>query len=302
MKTIYLATDKSCWTERKIREEKLGGTEGYFLRLRDLLFRNNYDVCDPVLNEYLGKTDLVIHSNGFDNSRVGKKHLLFAGSWHASVHEPKVDKVIMVSEYMKQRTGCSRAVVVPPPYEKKIENYGGFAFSKNRLVSTSNPNRWFQNAFGLASILAKKGLSCEWQFAGGNTLYGDGFGECHDFYNRNLGEDVILIYRGILNRHDLLGLLSGAHIWVYPNFRDESETFCAAMIEAAALKIPCVLPRREPFVSVLPEAFFVDSVKEMANKIEEILVNGPDRVSYDVSRYSEDVVNIQLLEIIDEML
>jgi glycosyltransferase involved in cell wall biosynthesis len=131
---------------------------------------------------------------------------------------------------------------------------------------------------------------------GANALYSDKFGECFNFHS-----SPHIQYRGVLSRNDLFGLLTTAHVWAYAN-HESSETFCVSVIEAMALGIPVVVYNKEPFVSVVPEAFFVNNEEEMADKIADILENGPNRVDYDMSRYSEKVVVPQILKEIEEML
>lgn len=303
MKTIYLATDPNSWSGHKIREGKLGGAENFFYKLYGWLEEEGYMVCDPVLNPHWLRTpDLVIHSNSFNPNIAGSAHLLWAGSWHASVNDPRVDKVIVLSEFMKREMKCDRAIVIPAPYDKQLEQYRGFSKLRGRIVTTSNPNRWFEYAEPMVNLLAERGASCVWNYCGGNKLYGDGFGECHNFHTWKVG-DVDMVYLGVLDRHDLYGLLSSAWLWVYPNFSDKSETFCVSMIEAAALGIPVILPKREPFISILPGALFVETWQEMVEEMVEIL-KFPGRVmsGCDTELYREDVVKAQLLKEIGEML
>jgi hypothetical protein len=292
---IYLSTDTACWTLPKLKLHALGGAENFFLILSRWLIEAGHDVFDPVLNPTAEGVDLTICSNNAVFPVKTKKRLLWSGSWHSPVDEPSFDEIIIISEFMKAEMKCDRAVVLPVPYGKDIDKFTGCDFINGRIVTTSNPNRWYSNAGELTALFKERGLSYEWRFAGGNQLYSQKYPECFSF-----GGDG-LIYDGILGRHDLLGLLITAHVWIYPNFQDASETFCLSMIEAAALNIPVILPNREPFSSVLPEAFFVNSPKEMADLVVKLMTQGYNRVNYDVSRYKEENVMPKYLELIERL-
>ena len=301
-KTIYLSPDLACWTDRKIRNEALGGAENFFWKLYGWLVDEGHHIHDPVLDHHPGKHDLTIHSNAFNLKHEGRKNLLWCGSWTCTPHEPKIDKVIMLSEFMKQKMNCDRAIVISAPYDPQIEQYKGMGRLNGKIVTSSNPNRWFSYADPMMNLMAQKGMNCTWEFCGGNRLYGDGFGECFNFNNQQVG-DVQMVYRGVLNRNDLYGLLSSAHVWIYPNFSDASETFCVSMIEAAVLGIPVILPNREPFISVLPGACFVNTWEEMVEETQKVLeFPGKLMTNCETEQYSEAVVKPQLLKIIEEML
>ncbi len=300
-KKIFLSTDENCWYQDKIEKRILGGAENFFLLLREWLLKEGYDVYDKVLNQidFFAVPDLTIHSNSFNPKIESKKHLLWCGSWHAQGTE-HTDKTIVLSEFMKKKLGWRNAIVLPAPFNKEILKYKGGMFASRRIICTSNPNRHYPNTVKLCSILKDRQIDFDMQICGGNKLYGPSFGECFDFGNRRT--DINLYYKGSLRRYELYSLLTSGNIWVYLNLNDDSETFCVSMLEAAALGIPVILPEREPFTSVLPEAFFVKSIEEMADKIEDIFENGPNRIDYDVSRYHEDVVMPKYMNIIKELL
>lgn len=281
---IHLATDPECWTIDKIKEGQLGGAESFFLILKKWLTMRGHKVTAPGFPENWGTPDVVVHSNSADFTQEGKKHILWAGSWHAPVSDPRFDKVIVLSEYMKNQMNCDRALVVPAPYGKDIEAYRGVDFERNNIVTTANPNRWFHFARDIAKTLKAHGIPYSWQYAGGNKLYKPYFPECYGF------DQDGATYRGILSRHELIGMLTLAHVWIYPGFQDVDETFCLSMIEAAYLGIPVVVPNKEPFKSVLPEAFLVNNYDEMVDKVVALFKYGPDRINYNMSRYSESVV------------
>jgi hypothetical protein len=281
---IYLAVDEGCWNEDKIKNGMMGGAEAFFLILRKHLVQRGHRVYLPILHETSEEVDLVIHSNSFNPTKRGKRHLLWAGSWGANVNDPRVDKVIVLSEYMKNEMKCDRASVIPAPYGKDLVPYKGTDYEKGVIVTTSNPNRFFDQARDITKNFKARGMDYDWRICGGNRLYRPDFPECYAFTEHGIN------HKGVLSRHELIGLLTLANVWMYPNFKENSETFCLSMIEAAFLGIPIVLPYRLPFTEVLPEAFFAHSPGEMVERVEAILKYGPDRINYNVSRYSEEVV------------
>jgi hypothetical protein len=290
---VYLATDPECFTVEKVKEGQLGGAESFFLILRKWLKMRGHNVFTSGLGEVCDSPDVVIHSNSSDFTQQGKCHILWAGSWHAPVSDPRFDEVIVLSEYMRQKMGCERAFVIPAPYGKDLEIHKGVDFDRYNIVTTANPNRWFPLARDMARTLMAHGITYSWQYSGGNKLYKPYFPECYGF-----DQDGI-IYRGILSRNDLLGMLTLAHVWIYPGFRDVDETFCLSMIEAAYLGIPVIVPNKEPFRSVLPEAFLVESFNDMIDKVIALFKYGPDRINYNMDRYSERVVMPQYVRLIE---
>jgi hypothetical protein len=298
-KKTYLAVDSNCWTPEKIGSDCLGGTEQFFMRLKSWLEKAGHLVFDPVINPGVDRADLCIHSNAFDHRYDGiNKHLLWAGSWHASVHDPKADKVIIVSEFMKSQMKCDRAIVIPAPYDHTLDGYKTSDYVKNRIVTTSNPNRHFQHTMKVAELLHERGVEFDLQMVGGNRLYSDKFGECFNFRS-----SPYINYRGVLPRHDMIGVLTTANVWIYPNFSDQSETMGVAPVEAMVLGIPTVLPWREPFMSIVPEAKLVGNEEHMADAIISVLSGKrSSRENYNMLRYSEDVVMPKILKEVEEML
>ena len=126
-----------------------------------------------------------------------------------------------------------------------------------------------------------------WVFCGGNKLYNEKYEELFDFTKH-----VKVGYLGVLPHNNLLESLATSHFVCYPNFSDNSETFCVSIVEASALRIPIILPKREPFTEVLPDCpYFCKTVKDMALTIEWLL--GCDREDLyvcDVSKYTEEIV------------
>lgn len=296
MTSIFLACDRACWSKQRVEKKLFGGTEYRFYHMRKWLMEAGYDVYDPAIRPTNKKVDLVIHSNSFDYSVLGDKNILYAGSWHAGFAEPRIDKIFVVSDFMRRKIEKPDAVVIPPIYENVLKTYKDRSFVKKRIVTTANPNRHFAGSNEVSTLLYDRGVDFEWHLMGGNKVYSPVFPECFDFFSA-----PHLIYHGVLSRHNVLNVLTAAHIWAYPN-NEESETFCIAMIEAAALGLPVVLMRKEPFISVLPGAFFADSFEEMADIIEEIIAKDITRVEYNISAYSEECVKPLLLEEIRKVL
>jgi hypothetical protein len=299
MNNIYLATDKNCWTERKIQERKTGGTENFFLILRRWLIEEGYSVYDPVLNPlnfHNNTPDLTIFSNSYEEYYKGKKNILWSGSWHVSSSAP-VDLHICVSKYFQKKAGIKSAIVIPPPYDNDIDKYKDSQHTPRRIVSTSNPNRYMKHAIEVCKFLDDMEVNYEYHFSGGNKLYSDEYPEAISFC-----QHPKLFHRGILNRHELLNLLTSAHVWVYPNFSNDSETFCSSVVEAAALGKQIIVPRREPFLSTIPEAFFAEDSFIMSRLIKSVFEKNLSKKVCDVSHYKEEAVKAEFMRAIKEML
>jgi hypothetical protein len=296
MASVFLQTDLACWTEQKLQKGMTGGTESFFMRLREWLITSHHDVYDPVLRPKTGKIDLCIHSNTFDESIKAKRHLLWAGSFHASTSDPRPDKIVIVSEYMKNKMGCDRATVIPAPYGADVDRFKNMPFLRHHISSTSNPNRYFPHALKVMKILKDDlNLNFQWTIVGGNKLYADNYPECHNFNEGGFA------YRGIVPRLEVIGVLTSSQIWAYPNFTDDSETLCCSMLEAAALGISVVVPKREPFISVLPSAFFAEDEEHFAAIIHSLFECG--KMDYpEIDGFSERSVMPRLLTEIEELL
>lgn len=299
MKKIFLATDPKCWVEDRIFERKLGGTESWFLKIRDWLLEE-YEVYDPVLNPFEFKInkipDLTIFSNKYNEKYRGRKNIIRGGSWHVSNRAP-VDLYICISEYFRKKMDINNAVVIPVPYYKEIENYRGKERIPNRIVSTSNPNRFFPHAIEVCEELDETKIDYEYHFIGGNKLYGEIFDETIYF-----SAESRLIYDGILSKMEVFDFLSKASVWIYPNFSDNSETFCVAAVEALALGIPAIVPDREPFLSVVPKGFFASDPQSMAIITRIVLENKLMGDLESVKMYSEEAVKPQIMKVIKELL
>ena len=106
--------------------------------------------------------------------------------------------------------------------------------------------------------MSSNGLNVSWSATGGNALY---FSDCS---NENFDFDHLL-----MDREKLLFHLMSCHIWAYPNFTDDSETFGVAPLEAMVIGLPVYLPEREPFISIraFEGATFCKSPRDMGEKI-----------------------------------
>lgn len=294
---IYIAADPQCMTSEKIRKDKLGGSERFcwmWQRYLDMDGLHSDMTPDPPQGEY----DLAIHSNMYNRHVKAKKHILWAGSWHAQGVE-HVDKVICVSQYFAEKKGWDNADIVAPPFDHKIMLYKSAPYPR-RIVTHSNPNRHFKHTLKIAAQLVDRGVEFDWVLTGGNKLYSDNFGEAADFNVPTLN----ITHAGVMERFDLIKLLSSAEIWAYPNLSDESETFGVAPIEAAALEIPVILPDRPPFRNgrYLWGAKRCANEDEFANTIAAYLERPWRWKDAPVNQYRDDVIFPMLNRIVKNML
>jgi glycosyltransferase involved in cell wall biosynthesis len=282
---IFLGYDDKCLSKEKVLTGKVGGTERFFLLLEKYLKAQGHKVNSS--NKY----NIAIHSNWTTQSVNATYQVCWCGSWTTDACDSKYDLVIANSQYMLDKLKI-KGTVIPACYEAKIEE---FKLSSNyidkRIVTTSNPNRYFLDALKVIDLLHKNNTEFSWIITGGNKLYSDKFSE--QFQVR---EDSSIIYKGILNREEMLKELTAAHVFCYPNFSDNSETQCVAMIEASVLGIPVVLPKRRPFIDVLPDnPYFVENIQEFADVITYLLTQPRAKLKIcDTSNYTEDIVFEQI--------
>lgn len=297
MLNIFLSLDPNCISERKLKEDKLGGSERYFTILKRYLDKEADFKVEMFPDKPNKQYDLCIHSNVFDPKINAKKHILFAGSWHAQGYE-HADLTICVSEYFRDRMNWIKALVIPAPFDSEILKYKNSQYMPHRIVTTSNPNRHLKHTLSIAKLLYSRNTVYDWCLSGGHKLYSDNWNDSVDLSKINFG----IIYRGVLDRLNLLCLLTSAHVYAYANFSDNSETCSVATMEAMALDIPTILPKREPFVSMFPEAIFAETEDEMADKIQMgFQISRRDFEYKDIGRYSSDVIFPQIIKIIKDM-
>lgn len=263
---VYLGLDWKCVTHEKILTGTLGGTERKFLLLADHLHAAGHEICydqDPGTEKY----DLAIHANARYPDVLAKKHIVWAGSWHTDAKIAGYDMAVFNTNYMKDRMDMPDARVIHAPYQEFIKEYRVESGIAGRIFCHSNPNRYFNHALAICDALTAMGVQFQWHYSGGNRLYSPMFPECFDSKAHKS-----MFYWGALPRIGMLRALSFGHVWAYPNLDDDSETQCVAMIEAAVLGLPVILPDREPFREVMgSKAFYARGVHEFVELIVELL-------------------------------
>jgi glycosyltransferase involved in cell wall biosynthesis len=304
VKVIRLALTEAGVSERKIAKDMMGGAERFFLLWEKYLTRAGYIVSrwpDPPLGNY----DLCIHSNHFDQRVTAAKHILWGGGWEIGEQRQKIDKAIVLTDYQRDflrdhlNWRAEDCIVIPAPFDHDLLKYRSNDFIKHRIVSNSNPSRFFDHVLTVANLLDERGVEFEWHFCGGSKLYCPDFPEKFDFINAH----PKLTYRGLLPRHDMIGMLTLGHVLAYPSFDEITyETQGVAFLEAAALGLPVVLTKKSPFTEVMPEAWLCETAEEMADTIVE-LFKTKERIDYpEIERYDSDVVYERLVNVVREMI
>jgi hypothetical protein len=295
MATVYLALDKNCATDEKMQKDLLGGTERFFLLLQRYLEINGLEVYRNFNEEKTRLYDICIHSNRFNPDVTAHYHILWGGSWHMTIDAP-VDVVMVNSQYMKDRLGLKNALVVPAPFDNELRKFRTDQFFPGTIITTSNPNRHLVHTTNIAQILESRGVEFSWQMTGGNKLYSDQFMEYFQIPTNKKN----LQYLGIVSRSLLIDLLRTSQVYVYANLTDDSETECVSCLEAAALGLSIILPKRRPFTDILPDAVFCSTEDEFANAIE-IALTEKSRKIYSLSNYEERNVFGKILREIDNL-
>lgn len=304
MKTIRLAITEAGLTNERIAHDELGGAERFFLMWQKYLTAAGYVVSrwpDSPMGEY----DLCIHANRIDQRVKSKQYLLWGGGWEIAENRGYKGRAIVLTDYHKKLCGdqlnwsTEPCDVIPAPFDHEILKYRSDDFVRRRIVSNSNPSRFFDHVLAVAELLDKRGVDYDWQFCGGSRLYCPEFPERFQFE----GAHPKVIYRGVLPRHAMIGMLTSGHVLAYPSFDSTTwETQGVAFLEAAALGLPVVLTKKEPFTSVMPEAWFCESAEEMADTIVE-LFERKDRVNYpEIGRYDSNFIFERLLNVVREMI
>jgi glycosyltransferase involved in cell wall biosynthesis len=187
--------------------------------------------------------------------------------------------------------------IIPAPYDHDLLKYRSKDFIPRRIVSNSNPSRFFPHMVKVAEMLAAKGEEFEWHFCGGSQLYSPNYPEEYNLYSG----PPQLIYRGCLPRHEMIGMLTLGHVLAYPTFHDIWETQGVAFLEAGALGLPVILTKIRPLTDVMPEALFCSSHEEFVEAILEAFKH-TGRVEYpELVRYDSDVVFGKLLKIVNDL-
>lgn len=295
MKNIYLSLDRNSYSDYKRETGKLGGTEVFFCNLEKWLIDYGYSVSKE-FNPSPKHFDLVIFSNTENNIVKADKRICWAGSWHTDALSNNYDEIIWVSEYM--RNG-NRGIVIPAPYGSDILSHTGGKkrenFVTNRIVCNANPNKYYDHMLKVCDYLDAMKFDYHFVFCGGNKLYSSQYPECFSIIPHPR-----MYYRGILGRHDMIGLLSSGHVYALPAFSAKSPTFEVAPIEAMALGIPTVLADVEPYSSCHEQAFLGKNEEEFAVKIHQAMKYSS--INYDVTHYSEEVIFPQVIKVIEEVI
>lgn len=295
---VFLALDEKCVTERKMQLDMFGGSERFLLKIfKPWLEKSGHTVAHYPQRDVLeDKYDVAIHSNIFDHRVRARRSILWCGSWHGQGVE-HADVTIVVSQLVKDELGWKDAIVMPVPFDHKILIYKSNLYQPGLIMCHSNPNRHIVHTEAIAKKLKEKGEKFTWLLSGGNRLYSDDFHEQSSF----IRPDGSIQYLGIVPRKVLLQKLTSAHVWAYPVLSVKDETFCVAAAEALALGIPTVLPRKEPFRSVFPEAEFALNEREFAYKIECLFQEQP-RWDKDMSRYDDRILMPKYLEVVEALV
>lgn len=305
MKVIRLALTEAGVSEKKIAQDAMGGAERFMLMWERYLQKAGYATSrwpEPPMGEYA----LCLHANRIDPRVKATKHLLWGGGWEIGENiGQRIDKAIVLTEYMRDflrdrlNWSAENCEVIPAPFDHEILKYRSNDFVRRRIVSNSNPSRFFDHVVTVANLLEKRGIDFDWHFCGGSKLY------CPEFPERFSFEGIHpkLHYRGLLSRHDMIGMLTSGHVLAYPSFDDITwETQGVAFLEAAALGLPVVLTKKAPFTEVMPEAWFCESAEEMADTIIA-LFEQKERVTYpEIMRYDSDIVFERLVNVVRDMI
>lgn len=282
---IFLDYDIKCLSKEKVLSGRVGGTERFFLLLESYLKSKGHLINSTDVY------DIAIHSNTTILPVNARYHVCWCGSFGTTdAKTGNYDLIIANSDLMLEYIGRD-GIVIPACYDKDIERFKTNKYTDRKIITTSNPNRHFLDALKVIDLLHKSKTEFSWLITGGNKLYSDGFSE-----QFQVMEDSSITYRGVLARNEMLTELSDAHIFCYPNFSDESETQCVSMIEASVLGIPVVLPKRRPFIDVLPDnLYFTKSIEEFA-EVTRYLLSRPrnELVICNTSRYTENNVFFQV--------
>lgn len=280
---IFLGLDDTCISEEKIITGRLGGTERYFFLLWNFLIKKGHNISRDVDQEY----DIAIYSNASKQFVNAKKHICWCGSLHTDAAWKPYDLVIANSHYMLSRINTD-GIVIPACYESQIKLYQTSRYKPRAIITTSNPNRHILYTEKICNQLKNNNIEFTWTITGGNKLYSNAFNEHFSISSQYL-------HHRILNRLDLLHEVSESHLFCYPNFSDNSETQCVAAVEAAALNIPVILPKRLPFTEVLPDnPYFCEDVDEMISLISTLLLkNRGSLINCNVDAYTEERVFTQ---------
>ena len=290
---VFLGYDTKCLTKDKITSGRVGGTERFFLLLENYLKSQGHTINSSSVY------DIAIHSNTTIYSVNAKRHVCWCGSFHTTdAKTGNYDLIIANSDLMLEYIGRD-GIVIPACYDSEIEQYKSSSYVERKIITTANPNRHFLDMLKVIDLLHKSKTEFSWLITGGNKLYSNNFSE-----QFKVEKDSSVGYRGILNRGELLTELSTSHVFCYPNFSDNSETQCVSMIEASVLGLPIIVPKRRPFVDVLPDnLYFVKSIEEFAETTKHVLsLRRNDLRVCDISKYTEKAVFSQINTAINELV
>jgi hypothetical protein len=298
MKVIRLALTEAGLTEERIARDTLGGAERFFLMWERYLLQAGYAVSrwpQPPQGEY----DLCVHSNFFDHNVKAKKHLLWGGGCEVRDSARFADRIVILTDYMRELLGWPEGFceIIPAPYDHALLAQRTEDYVPHRIVSNSNPSRFYDHMVTVADLLVQKGIDFEWHFCGGSKLYCEAFPERFD-----LTSHPKLVYRGVLGRQEMIEMVNSGHVLAYPSFDDITwETQGVAFLEAAALGLPVILTKKRPFIDVMPEAILMEDVAGFVRAIKGAFEFKKRMVYSELDRYDSDMIFERLLQIVRDM-
>ena len=284
---IFLALDPVCLSAIRLMTNRLGGTERFFFLLKKYLIKQGHKVTfNPLLanNELY---DVAIHSNVKNPDVTAKRHVCRAGSYHTDAEIEKYDLIITLSYYFANYINKFNLKVIPVCYNSNLRKYITNSYTPQTIISSANPNRYFKHFQQIKSKLDISSTKFNWIFCGGNKLYTRFFPETF-----KIDSKLKQKYLGILPQEKLFKNLATAHLYCYPNFSDNSETFCVSVVEAAAIGLPVILPNRKPFTEILPDnPYFYKTTDDMVMALEVLLQEKRENLyKCNTEKYTEDLV------------
>lgn len=124
--------------------------------------------------------DIAIHSNTKNPYVCARKHVVRAGSYHTDATEEDYDLIIAISHFFADYINKENTVVIPVCYDNNLINYKTEDYTKRRIITTSNPNRYLDHMLEIIDLLDEQEVEFCWEICGGNRLYCEAFEELYD--------------------------------------------------------------------------------------------------------------------------